>query len=193
MTQPTTPGSHDRVLTFPQDDLAFRAHVDAARAALARWDPGRVEAQIRLAYPNAVVRAADRFGQLESGWRTWYVYRDGGIGAAASDDPWWLDETLPRTVMAADGRYVDANHAAADLFGCTRDAVCAGRAGDFTRHESDGEVASRLFATLRDTGRLHSTAIVVRPDGTEWPIEFHVTATTPRGDQYVTVMRRTGV
>jgi PAS domain S-box-containing protein len=187
------PGSAavDHVLTFPHDDHAFRAHVDAARAAVGGWDPARIEAEIRLAYPNAVVRAADQFGQLEVGSRRWYVYRDGGIGSAVSSDEWWRDETLPRTVMTADGRYVDANDAAAELFGCSREAIRAGRAGDFTRHEAGDEVVSRLFATLRDTGRLHSTAVVVRPDGTQWPIEFHVSPVTPAADRYVTVMRRT--
>lgn len=178
-----------QVLTFPHHDRAFRAHVEAAQARLGHWDGGAVETDIRRAYPTAVVRRAHPLAALAPGQETWYVYRDGAISIGERTGDWWLDQGHAETLVTADGTYLDANEAAADLFGVRRADIVARPAGSFTRHEGSEEVARRLFATLADAGSLHSTAVVTRPDGEEWPIEYHMRP-APAGNGYVVVMRR---
>src|SRR2546423_5182918 len=178
-----------RILTFPHDDRAFRAHVEAAQARVGRWDGNAVERDIRHAYPASVVRRAHSLAALLPGQETWYVYRDGTITIGERTGDWWLDPGLAETVVAADGTYLDANDAAADLFGLRRTDIVGAPAGSFTRHEGSEEVARRLFAALADAGTLHSTAVVTRPDGEEWSIEFHMRP-APAGSGYVVVMRR---
>jgi len=161
-------------------------------AAIDRLGPGelaRVEAEVREAYPAAVVRARDAMAGYSIGAETWYAYRDGSVGSDTSGDEWWGDQSLPRTRVSADGRYVDANDAAADLFGVERDRIVGSAAGAFTRHESDAEIARRLFALLAESGELQSTAVVLRPDGQTWPIEFHMVRGSLAGE-YISVMRR---
>jgi PAS domain S-box-containing protein len=177
-----------QVITFPHYDLAFRAHVEAAQAAAGRWDGDLVEQEIRLAYPAAVVRRAHPLAELSATKETWYAYRDGEITPDRVGD-WWVDERLPQTVIDAAGMYVEANAAAAALFGVSRRKIIGKPAGSFTRHEANEEVGRRLFAALAEAGTLHSTAVVARPDGEEWSIEYHMRP-TPAADGYVVVMRR---
>jgi PAS domain S-box-containing protein len=177
-----------QVITFPHDDVAFRTHVEAAQAVAGRWDGELVEREIRLAYPAAVVRRAHPLAELSATKETWYAYRDGEITPNGVGE-WWLDERLPQTVVDVAGKYVEANAAAAELFGVSRRRIIGKPAGSFTRHEANDEVNRRLFATLAEAGTLHSTAVVVRPDGEEWSIEYHMRP-TPAADGYVVVMRR---
>lgn len=177
------------VITFPHDDVAFRAHVEAAQADIGHWDGERVEEQVRLAYPHAAAHRANALASFNPEHETWYVYRDGRASPSRATDEWWLDPELPTTVILATGAYIDANAAAAELFGVAREEILRARAGDFTRHDPSPEVGRRLFAALDSHGWLHSTALVSRPDGTERPIEFHTRAVRESG-QYITVMRR---
>jgi PAS domain-containing protein len=178
-----------RVITFPHDDGAFRVHIEAAQAALGKWDPDRIADAVRRAYPTVSIRSAHGLARLTPDEQVFYAYRDGRADAAWADGEWWLDPDLPRTWMTQAGDYVDANEAAADLFGVVIDGIRNRPAGSFTRHEHDPEIGARLFALLVETGVLHSTAVVVRPDGEEWPIEFH-TSQSADTDLFSTVMRR---
>jgi PAS domain S-box-containing protein len=177
-----------QVITFPHDDLAFRTHVEAAQAVAGRWDGDLVQQEVRIAYPAAVVRRADPLAELSPTKETWYAYRDGEITPERVGE-WWVDERLPQAVVDAAGVYVEVNAAAAELFGLSRRRIIGKPAGSFTRHEANDEVGRRLFATLAEAGTLHSTAVVARPDGEEWSIEFHMRP-TPAADGYVVVMRR---
>jgi PAS domain S-box-containing protein len=177
-----------QVITFPHDDVAFRAHVEAAQAVAGRWDGELVEQEVRQAYPSAVVRRAHPLAELSSAQQTWYVYRDGEITPAQNGE-WWVDDGLPRTIVGAAGTYTEANEAAAALFGVSRRKIIGAPAGSFTRHEANEEVGRRLFAALAQAGAVHSTAVVTRPDGEEWSIEFHMRPTAA-ADGYVVVMRR---
>jgi PAS domain S-box-containing protein len=178
-----------RVITFPHDDVAFRAHVSAAQASLGRWDAPAINEEIRKAYPSAVVQESNVMAQFESGQQTFYAYRDGALKPTPDEGEWWHDESLPRTAVTASGAYVEANDAAAELFGVSHDEILAARSGEFTRNEGTDELRERLFAALTETGSLNSTAVVVRPDGEEWPVQFH-TERRADEDRYVTVMRR---
>ena len=177
------------VISFPHDDLAFGAHIQAAADALdPRAGPGAIESEIRKAYPAAVVRRAHQMATV-NGQDTWYAYREGSITLGADDGEWWLDDRHPHAVISTAGDYVDANPGVVELFGVPKAQIVGSPAGSFTRHEGGDEVGRRLFAVLAETGALHSTAVVVRPDGAEWPIEFHMYRAHGQGSYHV-VMRR---
>jgi PAS domain S-box-containing protein len=173
--------------TFPHDDLVFRVHVEAAQARIGKWLRPEIEAEIRAAYPAAVVRPAEMLAQSEPGVVRWYAYRDGHFEPAAAEADWWDDPELARTVTSGD-RYVEANQAAADLFGVSREEIVGARSGSFVRHENNEEVRARFYTLLAEVGMLHSTAVVVRPDGEEIPIEYRITREAP--GEYVSVRRR---
>ena len=176
------------VTTLPVADAAFRVHVDLAMQRLGTPSVAALQAEIRKAYPRAAVRPGDPLGSLGAAAR-WYVYRDGGGAPARADDDWWVDGSLPTTVVGDDGRYLDANDAAAALFGVSKAAIVGAATGSFTRHESDPALAARLIEVLRRAGELRSTAIVLRSGGDEVPIEFHMSRLPGERRQYRTVMR----
>jgi PAS domain S-box-containing protein len=176
------------VTSIPLADRAFRVHVDAALGGIGDATPERLQAELRKAYPNATVQLGDPLGSLGM-TRRWYVYRDGVTRRNVAGDDWWKDESLPTTIVGEDGRYVDANSAAEELFGVPRGSIVGTLSGSFTRHEDDPGLGAKLLDTLRRSGELASTAVVVRPDGGEIPIEFHMRALT-RDDTFMTVMRR---
>jgi len=175
------------VTSVPFADEAFRIHVDAAVGRLSSATPEALQAELRKAYPDATVQLGDPLGALGRE-RRWYAYRDGRAARTIAADDWWKDERLPTTIVGEDGRYVDANPAAEELFGVSRAAILGALSGSFTRHEDDPGLGTRLFETLRRTGELASTAVVVRPDGREIAIEFHMRALTRR-NMFMTVMR----
>jgi PAS domain S-box-containing protein len=177
-----------RLLTFPHEDGAFAAHIAAARGSLGHWDASVVEAEVRKAYPNATFRRSAQLAQFDADDETWYAFRD-GRSSTQDTARWWDDEDLPRTVMDESGRYIDANQAALDLLGVSRDRLLASRAGDFSQHEGTDEVRRALFGLLAERGELHSTAVVLRPDGARWPIEYR-TWRIPRAEGFITAMRR---
>jgi PAS domain S-box-containing protein len=176
------------ISTVPSTDRAFRVHVDAAVARIPNITADRLAAEIRLAYPEARVHEASPLGTIGDLRPRWYVYRDRQARRTAESD-WWRDETLPRTVLDASGRYVDANEAASDLFGVPREGIIGAKSGSFTRHEADEALARRLFDELARTGELSSTAVVIRPDGSQIPIDFHTSRITQGS---ITVMRPAG-
>jgi PAS domain S-box-containing protein len=179
------------VATIPSSDRAFRVHVDAALARIRNITPELLCAELRLAYPDATVHVSDALADIGAPDPRWYVYRDRDLAREPAAPEWWWDEQLPRTVLDRDGRYVDANHAAAELFGVDRASIIGAPSGTFTRHEADEDLGRRLFDELARTGELSSTAVVVKPDGTEVPIEFHMSG-VPRTDSFTTVMRPRG-
>jgi PAS domain S-box-containing protein len=174
------------IVTVPSRDRAFRVHVEAA-ITKGIATPDDLTQEIRRAYPGVRVHRSEPLGTLTPGGSRWYVYRDGEVLGAEPGSDWWADESLARTSMDAAGRYTDANASAAELFGVQREAIIGANAGAFTRHEDSDDVRAGLFTTLLKTGELSSTAVVVRPDGSEVRVEFH---TGRRHDGvFVTVMR----
>ena len=177
------------ILVFPHDDVAFRAHVEAARDARGYWHGPTIEADIRQAYPAAVVRRSNPLAAAVPGTSTWYVYRDGALTPGQRSGEWWLDDDLAEALVDGDGTYIAANDAMAELFGVAKERIAGSGAGSFTRHEASEEVGRRLFAALAETGTLYSTAVVTRPDGEEWPIEFHMRR-AEQPNRFLLVMRR---
>jgi len=121
-----------------------------------------------------------------------YVYRDGTAVPTPSHDEWIGDPATARLVTDASGTYVDANEAAATLFGVSRADVIGRPAGAFTKPDARVRDADALWRALATTGRLHSRAVVCHPDGTHVRVEF---LTIRDGDGLglsVTYLRRVG-
>lgn len=180
------------LLTFPETDRAFRVHVEAAVASLgdrplvaeARRD---VEALVRAAYPLAGVFVRDRVTEATPTDVTLSAYRDGRGPSRTVDEGWSIDPSLPRFEIDESGTYVGANAAAADLVGVPVGEIVGSMIGRFTRHEADPAAGLRAFEVLAQEGLLESTAVVVRPDGTESAVDYRITA-SPEGT-YVMTMR----
>lgn len=179
------------VVTIPSADRAFRAHVDAAIEDLGLKDLSALEARLREAYPTAALHVSSVLGSRVADDARLYVYRDRDAARQPQPGEWWRDEDLPRTVVNDEGRYLDANDAAARLFGVDRSTIVGSAAGRFTRHEGGEDVARRLFETVARYGEIASTAVVVRPNGEQVPIEFHM-GRLASGTLYLTVMRPVG-
>lgn len=103
-----------------------------------------------------------------------------------------LFDEAPDALMIAtwDGRIVDANHAASQLFGYSRDDLL-GRAGEqlwrMTR-----EQRAALLAELRRERRASTTAVGVRADGGRFRQLTSVTVTAFRGEERLLVNARDG-
>jgi PAS domain S-box-containing protein len=76
-----------------------------------------------------------------------------------------------------DGRYVDANHAACELLGRTRDELLGRRVGK-----------SALFRELLDAGETTGAVTLRRPDGSEREAEYAATANVLPG-RHLSVLR----
>jgi len=61
------------IIRNPAGDRDFAAAIDSALSS-GIADPGGLQARLREAYPNAVVRPRGLTGEKRS---VWYVYRDG--------------------------------------------------------------------------------------------------------------------
>jgi PAS domain S-box-containing protein len=179
---------HVKLISFPRDDAAFEAHVEFARETVGTGDLDGFVGRLRSAYPLARVSPAMPVARLDPTVETWYVYRDGSIHARRDDQAWQDEQAVAQAVIGPDGTYVDANDEAAALLGVPRDAIIGQPAGSFTTHEPEPAIRDALLALARRIGRLASTAVVVRPDGEQWPIEFVVK--TLRDGHHTVTMRR---
>jgi len=72
-------------------------------------------------------------------------------------------------VIGEDGRHVDANRAACDLFGVTRDEIRGRKVGSLS---ASPEEAARIWETFRARGRLRGETRILRPDGAVRDVEF---------------------
>jgi PAS domain S-box-containing protein len=168
-------------------EAAVESLGDRPLAADSRRD---VEALVREAYPSTELLVRDRVVAAARTDVTWYAYRDGRGSARTVEEPWPDDASLPRFVFDASGTYVAANAAVADLVGLSIDEVLGSRIGRFTRHELDPSAGLRAFDVLVREGVLESTAVVVRPDGTELKVDYRITASDD--GRYVMTMRPAG-
>ena len=100
---------------------------------------------------------------------------------------WWLADGLATVLIDDAGRDVQADPAAADLFGVPAEDIVGSRIGRFTRHEPSDEAGLRAFDVLAREGVLVSTAVVLRPDGSECEIDYRITRSE---GVYTMVMRR---
>ena len=171
------------ITVFPRDDEALRVHVGTLLES-GISDADGLEQGLRGTFPAAVVRtqaALAGFGNAH-----WYVYRDGSVRPPA-DEAWLESPDVGHLIIDGDGCYVSADEHAARIYGVPRASIAGARIGTFTRHEGGDAGGLRAFERLRAVGSLASTAIVVRPDGEEWLIDYRIETA---GDRFLMAIRR---
>ena len=179
--------NRSKLVVFPRDDRAFRAHLEWAVEHVDPARPEQLQEQLSEAYPHVRVQA--RIGLADLGAdRAWYVYRDGSA-VTSTDADWWTRPDIAVFDIDATGSYVSANAAAAELLGRDIDDIVGKRVGSFTRHETAPEPGLRAFAVLAETGCLESTAVVVRPDRAEVAVRYRVTGHSAEGYRMVMIPR----
>src|SRR5215212_2319539 len=123
-------------LTFPPTDAVFAERVSEALEAVllesARDDVAtQLVRRLRVVHPNVAARPRSSIAGF--GGTTIYVYRDGSA-LSSHDDESWIDDTATAKVVTDDaGTYLEANDAAAALFGVVEDEIVGREAGSFTR------------------------------------------------------------
>lgn len=160
------------LLCFPPYDLVFAEQATRRLRDLNPQEPSALQGALAIAYPNAVVRARDSLAALGGGV-AWYAYRDGRYSPFTETDPWWEAEDAARLVIDADGRYADANPGALDLIGVDLETLRTMATGDLTDPLVRPSVPW-IWALLEDVGVLHSTSILVTPDGRRIPVEYRL-------------------
>lgn len=168
--------THDGItlLCFPPQDLAFARIAAAGLAELGEPEPEALQAVLVAAYPRAVVRAREPIAALGDG-TAWYAYRDGRYSPFDDRDPWWEAGDVASLIIAADGRYVDASPAALELLGIDLERLRTMSTGALT-DPAVRPTVPWIWALLDDVGELHSTSILVTPDGRRIPVEYRLVA-----------------
>jgi len=173
----TVPGTGDRKIvarSFPTDDVVLAAHVQELLQSRRAHDPASVaselETRLRPVYPH--IRTSVRSDVAGFGDTMVYVFRDGSAAHLPDVESWIEDPGTARVVSGPTGVYVDANEAAARLFGHPVESIIGNPAGTYTRPDVRIEDRDALWRMLDRTGRLHSLAVVRCADGGETPVEF---------------------
>ena len=182
------------VLCFPADDEVLRKRVrdslEKADEASAKAARDGLLSRLRIIYPRAEVRIRDPLAGF--GEPTLYVFRDGGIASSLGSDAWREEPTTARLVTNNQGIYVDANDAALELLGVTREQIVGQPAGTFTKPDARIDDAAGLWDLLESSGRLHSLAVVSCPDGRDVRVEFISLRDADGKGRHVTWLRRFG-
>ena len=179
------------VSCFPGDDKVFCERVDEILEAVRLRDPTKIRdllrERLRVVYPRCEVRIRDPLAGFSD--VALYVFRDGTAASALGSDEWIADASTARLVTDDDGVYVDANDAAAALFGVKREYIVGRRAGTFTRADAAVQDAAKLWRSLAEMGRLHSLAVVSRADDAEERVEFITIKDGESKGRHVTYMK----
>jgi PAS domain S-box-containing protein len=179
--------------TFPADDAVFAERVREVLGEVATRDLHETVSALlaRLAPVHPSVAATIRSEMAGFGGPVVYVYRDGSAVPTPREDDWIDDPSTARVVTDPGGTYVEANEAASVLFGVTRAAIVGRAAGTFTKPDARVRDGDALWRALATTGRLHSRAIVRRPDGGEVAVEFLTLREADGRGRSVTYLRQT--
>ena len=168
------PSDNVTVVTFPADDAVFaqRVHdwLEDAGGARGNWEATDLADTLRRVHPHVTTQWRDRLAGF--GDRVLYVFRDGTAMSSIDSDEWITLDATARVVTDQAGQYLEANEAAVALFGVSREHILQARAGAFTEADARIEDADALWRALQVTGRLHSLALVRRPDGSAVSVEF---------------------
>lgn len=160
------------LLCFPPHDEVFaRLSLDRL-AALPRTDPEVLQEALTSDFPQAVVRRRESIASLGRS-EAWYAYRDGRYSPFAVDLTWLDDPATARLEISADGAYLAANAAALELIGMDEAELRSLRTGDLT-DPAFGPRVTWLWQLLQDVGELHSTSVLLTPDGRHIPVEYRM-------------------
>ncbi len=162
-----------RLEILPVDDTVFGGYASHQLAAMSDPSAEGLGLRLRRMFPHARVTAdePDR----------WIADRDGGA-ERQDDTSWWTDLDLPRVRYDDRGLIIEANPAAADLFGLE---LVGRHWHELVTPGSQGEVQP-VLDILRDAGTVASRFRLPASDGRL--VEFD-SYTHPVGDEYETTMR----
>ncbi|HKG55933.1 MAG TPA: PAS domain-containing protein [Candidatus Limnocylindrales bacterium] len=161
-------------LTFPPGDRIFTERV---REVLDEASGGVDETiellteRLAVVHPRVSIRVRSGLAGFGPG-PVIYVFRDGTALPKGESEAWISRPDTALLVTDGDGTYIDATEPAAALFGVPREEILGKPAGTFTKPDARIEDADAVWRALREAGRLHSLAVVCRPDGTDVPVEF---------------------
>ena len=153
-------GLRFEIHTFPSDDHVLEQRAREIASAYKSADDAfaAVESALRVVHPSVAVRLRSPLAGY--GRSALYVFRDGTAAPSEADDAWLEDPATARVVSDGDGTYLDANAAAAQLFGVDVASILGRRCGDFTHSDARVRSADALWNTVERSGRLHSTALL---------------------------------
>jgi len=182
-------------VTFPADDAVFAERVAELLDDIRHDQPlhevaRHVEDALRVIHPRIATSFRDTLAGF--GDCVMYVFRDGGARSQVSNDGWIRDDSTARVVTDTTGRYIDANEAAEELFGVSRETIVGSHAGAFTRPDVRIEDEGALWRALARDGRLHSLALVTCRDGSEVSVEFVTIRDVDGPGRHVTYLRAVG-
>lgn len=162
------------VNTIPSNDAVLRRLVERATATSTLESPEALTEQLRPLYPRVAV-----FERLVSGEHGLYVYRDGRY-EPESPRTWWAAPDVPCVVVSLKtGNVVNATGSWAELMHEDADGLVGRHYLDFVKPEGRA-VAGTMFEALHTEREVRSEAVVQRPDGTTFLIEFRARR---RGDE----------
>jgi PAS domain-containing protein len=161
----------ERIEYRPPTDVAFRAYAERALARIPEPTPGGLGMRLRRLYPHA---------RVEAGPDGWIARRDHQDGD--SQEPWWLDEALPRVRYDAMALILDANNAATAFFGRS---LVDHHWQEFVTAGSTDEVAIMLDI-LAEAGAAESRFRMPRGDGSLLEFDSY---TVVDGAEFSTVFR----
>lgn len=161
-----------RVDFQPRTDVAFRAYGERALARMPDPTPDGLSVRLRRLYPHA---------HVEAGPDGWTARRDRSTDADAQD-PWWLDESLPRVRYDGLALILDANDAAERFFGRS---LVGHHWQEFVTAGSTDEV-SVMLEILAEAGAAESRFRMPRGDGSLLEFDSYTIAD---GAEFSTVFR----
>lgn len=166
--------THDGItlLCFPPHDEVFARLVTQHLASLATPDPDALASRLQATFPDAVVRRREALASLGHG-EAWYAYRDGRYSPFTDDRPWWDDPGVARVELDDEGRYLDATPAALEIIGVDAAGLQTLGSGDLTDPATQPTVPW-VWQLLKDVGVLHSTSMLIRPDGQRVAVEYRI-------------------
>lgn len=160
------------LLCFPPHDLVFAEFAARRLDSLEPKVPERLQTVLAQNFPDAVVRAREPLAAIGAGV-AWYAYRDGRYSPFTDTDPWWEADGAACIAIDAEGHYVDANGPALELIGIDLPTLRTMRTGELT-DPAVRPTVPWIWDLLEDVGALHSTSILVTPDGRRVPVEYRI-------------------
>ena len=162
----------ERIDYSPPTDVAFRAYAERALARMPEPTPEGLALRLRRLYPHA---------QVEAGPDRWLARRDRAADGQV-EDPWWLDESLPRVRYDGLALILEANDAAATFFGRS----LAGHHWQEFVTAGSGDEVQIMLDILAEAGAAESRFRMPRGDGSL--VEFD-SYTVADGPEFTTVFR----
>jgi PAS domain S-box-containing protein len=181
------------LVTFPADDDAFAAWVARVARELATdgepVGPTRLQARLRVWYPNARVRLRPR--RAVGGRTAWEVLRDGDLRWAPGDR-WWTRDGVARLTFDEGGRFRAADDRACELAGYPPGGIVGRDWPELAEPEQAG-TDDWLWDTLRTIGVVHSVVRLRRADGSHAWIEYRSERHPREPDVYISYWRPAAV